>query len=283
MKKLIFGLSLLFILGGCSLFKDNLDGATIYTTTYPIKYLVETLYGDYGKIESIYPEEADVYTYTLTDKQKSEYAKGDLFIYNGKSNEKNTAKDLINENGNLLIIDVANGLTFTNNVEELWMSPNNYLMLAKNIRDNLSEYLKSRAIIDTIKDKYDNFAETISLMDADLRMIGKEAKEKGNNTIVVTDDLFNYLSTYGFNIISVDEDTVNETTLKNVEEAFKNKTYKGIIVSNNKKSEKIDKMIKENEIDVINISTMTNNNSDNDYLTVMQHFIDDIRNLTLSN
>lgn len=282
MKKLLLGLITLFTLTGCSLFKDNLDGATIYTTTYPIKYLVETLYGDYAQIESIYPADADVYTYKLTDKQNNEYAKSDLFIYNGKSNEKTVAKDLINKNGKLLIIDVANGLTYTYGVEELWMSPNNYLMLAKNIRDNLTEYLKSRAIIDTINQKYNAFAETISLMDADLRTIGKEAKEKGKNTIVVTDDLYKYLTNYGFEVISLDEDSVNETTLSNVEAAFKNGTYKALIVSDNKKSEAVDKMITDDKIEVINISTMTNNSNAEDYLSTMQMFIDNIRNLTLS-
>lgn len=68
--------------------KDNLENATIYTTIYPIKYLTEFMYKDYGTIESIYPSGADVYNYELTDKQIKKYAKSDLFIYNGLSNEK---------------------------------------------------------------------------------------------------------------------------------------------------------------------------------------------------
>ena len=44
-------------------------------------------------------------------------------------------------------IDVSYGLNYTHGMEELWMSPNNYLMLAKNIKDNLIEYLKSKYII----------------------------------------------------------------------------------------------------------------------------------------
>ena len=115
----------------------------------------------------------------MTDKQIKEYAKGDLFIYNGLGNEKNIAKDLINRNDNLLIIDVSNGLNYTNGMEELWMSPNNYLMLAKNIRDYLTEYLQSKTIIDYVNAQYDILAENLSLKDADLRAIGKEADSKG--------------------------------------------------------------------------------------------------------
>lgn len=109
------------------------------------------MYKDYGTIESIYPSGADVFNYELTDKQIKKYAKSDLFIYNGLSNEKTIAKNLINKNKNLLIIDVSNGLSYKNGVKELWMSPNNYLMLAKNIKDYLKEYLESQIISDYVE------------------------------------------------------------------------------------------------------------------------------------
>src|SRR5699024_8284211 len=143
--------------------------ATIYTTVYPIEYLTKTLYSDYSTIKSIYPSGADISNYTLTDKQIKEYAKGDLFIYNGLGNEKNIAKDLINKNDNLLIIDVSNGLNYEYGIEELWMSPNNYLMLAKNIKDYLTEYLESKTIIDYVNKQYDALAQDLSIKDADLR------------------------------------------------------------------------------------------------------------------
>ena len=104
MKKLFLIILSAFLLTGCSLKKDNLENATIYTTIYPVKYLTEFMYKDYGTIESIYPSGADVFNYELTDKQIKKYAKSDLFIYNGLSNEKTIAKNLINKNKNLLII-----------------------------------------------------------------------------------------------------------------------------------------------------------------------------------
>ncbi len=282
MKKIILMFLALITLSGCSLFKDDLEDATIYTTTYPIEFLMETLYGEYGQIESIYPADADVYSYELTEKQINEYSKSDLFIYNGLSNEKNIAKNLINKNNSLLIIDVSYGLTYTYGLEELWLSPNNYLMLAKNIKDNLNQYLKSRTIIDAINEKYNTFAETISLMDADLRTIGKEAKEKGHNTLVVTDDVFNFLTNYGFNIISLDDDTINDGVINTVENGYKNKTYEGIIVSDGQKSEAVSKIISDHSVKEINIDTMTNKPAEDNYIVIMQRFIDDIRNLVLA-
>ena len=282
MKKLFLLLIAIFLTTGCSFVKDNLENATIYTTVYPLEYLVNTLYGDYAEVSSIYPQDIDVDTYKLTTKQIKEYAKGDLFVYNGLSNEKEITKNLINKNKNLLIIDVTSGLTYTYNIEELWMSPNNYLMLAKNLKDSLIEYLKSPKIIDDINNKYNEFSETISLMDADLRSIGKEASRKNTNTIVVTDDAFNYLQNYGFNVISLDADSATETTFSNVEAGIKKGTYKSIIKSDNV-SEAAAKLIEEQKANTIYMSTMINSSMDDDsYLVQMQRFIDDLRNLTLS-
>ena len=280
MKKIIMLLAMLFLLTGCTLFKDNLEDAKITTTIYPIEFLLDTLYDEYGTVSSIYPADTDIDSYELTDKQVSEYASSDLFVYNGLSKEKNIAKDLINKNNKLLIIDVSYGLTYTYGLEELWLSPNNYMMLAKNIRDNLSEYLKSRAIIDNISKKYDEFAEKISVMDADLRTIGKEAKENNTNTLIVSKDVYKYLENYGFNVISVEN--ADESTINSLASGYKNGNYKGIIVSDNNLPEAINQIITENNVTTISTSTMINNKTEDDYLTIMQHFIDEIRNLVLA-
>ena len=42
--KIILGFLVFFIITGCSLTKDSLEDATIYTTVYPIEYLTKTLY-----------------------------------------------------------------------------------------------------------------------------------------------------------------------------------------------------------------------------------------------
>ena len=269
-KLFLLGASAL-LLTGCSLTKDNLEDATIYTTVYPIEYLTEFLYSDYAEIDSIYPNEADVASYELTEKQLKEYARGDLFIYNGLGNEKNIAKDMINVNGNLLIIDVANGLNYTYGIEELWMSPNNYLMLAKNIKDYLIEYLESTTIIDYVENKYDELAEILSLKDADLRAIGKEAYENGTNTLVVSNDVFKFLENYGFEIISLDENTLTESTLNSIKEDFSDETYDTIIVLDNNYTENINSIIDEYDANTIDVSSMTTFSEGSiDYITSMQ-------------
>ena len=273
----------IFLTTGCSLTKDSLEDATIYTTVYPIEYLTEFLYSDYAEVDSIYPNGADVSNYELTEKQLREYAKSDLFIYNGLGNEKNIAKDMININDNLLIIDVSNGLNYTYGIEELWMSPNNYLMLAKNIKDYLIEYLESTTIIDYVEDKYDELAEILSLKDADLRAIGKEARENGTNTLIVSNDVFKYLENYGFEVISLDEKTVTESTLNSVRDEFDEGTYDTIIVLDDNYTDSINSIIEDYEANTIDVSSMASFvEGSSDYITVMQQFIDDLRNLSFN-
>ena len=282
MKKVFLLIALIFLTTGCSLTKDNLENANIYTTVYPIEYLVKTLYGDYSTINSIYPTGVDTDEYKLTKKQIKEYSDSDIFVYNGLSDEKKITKDFINKNKNLLIIDVSYGLSYKDRVEELWLSPNNYLMLAKNLKDDLNEYVNNPKIIDDVNSKYYDFSESLSLMDADLRSIGKEAQKKGTNTIVVSDDAFNYLNNYNFNVISLDEKSATETTLTNVKSALEKGDYKAIITSENV-SDDVKKMIDDKNISTIKISTMKNADiNDYDYIEVMQRFIGDIRNLVLA-
>lgn len=283
MKKIFLLILSLFLLTGCSLKKDNLENATIYTTIYPIKYLTEFMYKDYSTIESIYPAGADVTTYELTDKQIKNYAKGDLFIYNGLSNEKTITKNLINKNRNLLIIDVSNGLSYTYGIKELWMSPNNYLMLAKNIRDYLKEYLESKIISEYVDKKYNDLSEILSIKDADLRAIGKEAQSKGTNTLVVSDNTFKFLENYGFNIVSLDEETLTEGTLNSIKNNFKKETYTTIFVLDNNYTDNINTIVNDYKAKTIDVKSMINvdSNDNDDYLTVMQDFIDNIRNFCI--
>lgn len=283
-KKILLLILGLVLVTGCSLRKDNLENATIYTTIYPIKYLTEFMYKDYGVIESIYPAGADVLNYDLTDKQIKKYAKADLFIYNGLSNEKTITKNLINKNRNLLIIDVSNGLSYKYGIKELWMSPNNYLMLAKNIKDYLKEYLESKIISDYVENKYQELSEILSVKDADLRAIGKEAQNNGKNTLVVSDNVFKFLENYGFNIISLDEDTLTEGLLNSVKNNFKKGTYSTIFVLDNNYTDNINSIVNDYKAKTIDVKSMTNietNNTD-DYLTVMQEFIDNIENICTS-
>src|SRR5574344_548130 len=218
MKRIIKGVLVLIIMlsitTGC--FKrDDMEGIQIYTTVYPITYIIDTLYGNYANISSIYPNGVKIENYELTDKQINDYSKGNLFIYNGLSSEKEIARKFLNKNKEMKIIDVSYGLNneySDTSSEELWLSPNNFLMLATTIKDNLSDFITSTYIKEEINTNYENIQEEVSLIDAELRSVGSSAKEKNKN-------INELINNYGAKIVSVDSmDVLTDDEVKNNED-----------------------------------------------------------------
>lgn len=291
MKKTIKLISLwiiLSILGGC-FDKNNLENATINTTVYPVMFLTEYLYGDNSQVNSIYPAGVDIENYTLNKKQIKEYAKADLFIYNGLTKEKEIAKELINKNKNMLIIDVSYGLKYMYGVEELWLSPNNFLMLAKNAKEYLKEYVNSKYAIEKIEEKYKELEETMSLMDAELRNIKKTAvEEKKSITLVTSSSVFKFLERYGFNVIALDdEENLTTNNLNNIKSNFKNGNYESILMlKKDEKTEVINSLVNDYKANIVTVDEMysldsSEKNNNETYLTIMDTFIDNIRNIIL--
>jgi zinc transport system substrate-binding protein len=204
MKKIIKVLLIVFsgvlMVTGC--FKsDSMENIDIVVTKYPIEYAINTLYGDYSKIIPLYPNGIDTNNYELTDKKIKTSAKNDMFIYNGLS-EGDTAIKFLNNNSKIKLIDVSKGLEIRNNEEELWLNPSNYLMIAQNLKNDLSEYINSTVILQNIDTNYEKLKLTISTYDAQLNTVAENAKDKN---IIVTNDTFKFLERYGFTVYSLEE------------------------------------------------------------------------------
>ena len=289
MKRIFKGLLLLTILLGFSTacFKrDDMENIKIYTTVYPITYIINQLYGNYSEIASIYPNGVDVNNYELTDKQISDYAKGKLFIYNGLSNEKEIARKLINSNKELKIIDVSYGLNIEydkDNPAELWLSPNNYLMLATTVKDNLSDFITSTYIKDEINKNYKKIQEEVSLIDAELRGIASSSKQKNKNTIITSTDMFKYLENYGFNVISLEDEKNFTNELKS---NFKEKKYQYVFIEDNKTTDKVDQLVKDYGAKTVSVNTMNVLSDDEvknneDYINITRTFIKNLSDVVL--
>ena len=280
LKVLTVGLFMLS-LSGCS--EDRLANHEVYTTIYPIEYLTDYLYGEERNVSSIYPRGADIESYELTDRQKENYSQGGLFVYNGLTNEKELAREFLSNNRDILLIDVSYGLNYEYAIEELWLSPNNFLMLAKNIRDNLIDYTNSTVLIESIEARYAEIEENLSFMDAELRSVATDARSDGNPTLVVSSNKLAFLENYGFSIIVLDGD-INE---ESIEDAFDEGTLSDIyLCDTDEKAEFITTLEEDYEANIISVDTMytltdeeANNNET--YLTIMRDFIDNIRNTTL--
>lgn len=243
-KKTIGLMIILFAMTGC--FKrDDLEGVDIYTTVYPIQFVTDYLYGYNSNVSSIYPAEANVEEYTLTDKKIKEYSEGAIFIYNGISNEKGIARDLLNANKNLKIIDVSQGLEYNNSIEELWINPSDFLMLAHNIKNGLEEYISNKYIIEEINKNYEDLKILISSYDAELENVPGNTSEKNLNIIVANSSL-KFLSKYGFNIIDLDESQgeIPAQTKRRAKELINDKTVKYIyMLDNDPETETVKEMV----------------------------------------
>lgn len=284
LSMIAISLATLLLCSGC-FDKDKIESTNITTTIYPIEYLVERLYGENSKISSIYPNDTNISEYTLSEKKIKEYSKEtDIFIYNGLSNEKETAKTLLNKNKKLDIIDVSYGLQYKYGVEELWLNPNNYLMLANTIKKDIEEIINSKYAIVKIEENYNLLVEDLTSLDAEIRNIAKNALKDGNDTIVIAYDSLGFLESYGFNIVNISNENNISTSIKN---KFKNKTYTKIFVEDKSKVSDSVKDIVDNygveliEINMMHTLTDTQRSNNDNYLSIMQDFITNLSNTVL--
>ena len=215
MKKTILAvLTCLLFMTGCT-FGDDFSDKYLYTTMYPIEYATNELYSDYAKVQSVYPNGA-TNKYEVTQKKKEIYANSEIFIYAGIANEAYLARDMININQDLKLIDATKGMNINAKLESTWLDPSNYLMLCSNIKSSLIEYNDNPYIKEAIENNYKKLNEKVSGLDVLFYNIGKN----GNfNTLLVTNDVFNYLTKYNINVISLD--TNNETLDKAYADAKK--------------------------------------------------------------
>lgn len=279
MKKIILIITMLLCLTGC--FKsDSYEGIYIYTTLYPIEYITKTLYGEYATINSIYPNGVDIENYTITNKKLNDFSKADLFIYNGLGNEKQIAANLIEKNKNMDIIDVAQGLEIKNDKSELLISPSNFLMMAQNIKNGLKENVKNTSIIESINNNYDDLKIKISEIDAELKLIAENAK---NKKIIVANNSFKFLEKYGFEVLSISADDENSNTnLSKAKSLFSSKTNTYLfIIKGTEKTETIESLendgAKLTEINPMYTLTDEEIKNDLDYITILKSFIDTIK------
>lgn len=270
---------LLFSLTGCFK-KDNYENIKIYTTVYPVEYIVTTLYGDYAQIESIYPNAADINKYKITNKKLNDFSKGDLFIYNGLSNEKQVAASLLNKNKNMDIIDVSQGLEIKSDQAELWLSPSSFLMMAQNIKNGLHEYITNKSILDKIDENYENIKVSISEFDAELKLIAENTE---NKKLIVANNSFKFLEKYGFEVISVSDDEENSNTnISKAKKYYQTKETSYIFeLSGTEETDVIKDLVDSGakKVDIPSMYTLTEEQSKNkvDYLSIIKSFIDSIK------
>lgn len=279
-KKILLTLAIALLLSGCEIENNDMKNINIYTTTYPINYLINVLYGDYSKIYSIYPTGVDIDEYEISNRKLKEYSKSDLFIFNSLDKDRDYAVKMINNNSELKVIDVSTGMNYENSIEELWLNPYNYLMMAENIKNGLAEYITNPYLVEEIEKNYEELEYNISKIDADLTESITNASYK---TIVVDNDLFKYLEKYGLKVISLEENkNLSQNTLEEVKKLINDKQIKYIYITDEESNQTVNNLIKETKTETISINTMHSidggiTTTNDDYLTIMANNINLIK------
>lgn len=283
-KKLLFITLLLFVFLTTGCFKrDNMEGIHIITTAYPIEYVTNALYGDHSVVNSIYPDGTNIREYKFKDKQLNDYSNKDLFIYLGLSNDKDIALNLLNRNNDILPIDASFGMELKYGIEELWLNPSNLLMISQNIKNGLQEYISSSYLNKEIDEHYEDLKLKLSELDAEIKVTAENSSIK---TLIVSNDVFKFLEKYGFEIISLDPDTVTEKIISDATSLINSGTNKHIFVLENDKDNEHIKNLEQNTIVTTlsfkNISNITDEERNNsyDYIKLMNENLELIKKET---
>ena len=238
---LLFLLLPLFILTtACT--DDSMDNIEIIVTNYPNEYVVKNLYEKHATITSIYPDGVDISNYEISKKQKNDYSKKDLFVYNGLlEKERNLAVELLEINPDLKIIDTAYVLETDYSPEELWLNPSSLLMMSQNVRLALEEYITSNYLKKEIDEAYENLKIELSELDAEYRVA---IESVNNKRIVVADSALKYLEKFGLEVICIDSDA-SQKTLADAENLIKRNEISYIIVFKNQEENENTKKLME--------------------------------------
>ena len=280
-KKISFIIILLsiFLFSGCT--TDSMENINIYTSVYPIEYVTNELYGNYSTINNMYPQGINPYEYKLTNKQIKDYGNSDLVIYNGLGKEKDYIVTMVNNNKKLKIIDSTNRIEYKYSEDEVWINPSNVLMVARNIKEGLKEYVVSENLDKKIDDNYEALKINISNLDVELKEMAENAS---NKNIIVQDNELTFLSKYNLIITSLDEETMTDKIYNDASNIISDSDIKYIyILSGREKNEYTKRLIEENSdleilyIDPINNISTEDKNDGKDYISIMNDNIDKLK------
>ena len=275
-KGLLLG-SVLFLLSGCFFKRDSMEDITIYTTSYPINYLVDYLYGNNAKIYSIFPTGVNIDEFEISDKKVKEYADSDLFVFNSLDIDRDYAVKLINKNEKLKIIDVSMGMNYEYNVHELWLNPYNYLMMAQNLKNSLNNYISNPYLTEEVESNYETLKFELSKLDATVKELAINSSYK---TIVVDNDLFKFLEKYDIRVISLEEnENLTDPIINEVKKLINDGDIKYIYSITNESNDTVNSLLDSYDIELVTINDMRSvdggvTNTNDSYLIIMNNNIE---------
>lgn len=199
---------------------DKLD---VYTSIYPLFYIVEKIAGDHVNMTLIVPNGAELHNYHPSPHKLAGLEKADLFIYNGLGLEPWAQRAVQNlQNGNARIInasELVNLIPIESSLNEagkskeagdeekketeydphIWLDPVNMKKIASGICDQLIRLDSTNQTV--YRRNYRLFAQELDRLDREFK---EGLADKKQEYILVSHAAFGYLAKrYGFKQLTV--------------------------------------------------------------------------------
>ena len=230
------------------------------------------------KHTGIFPEQAVNWDFIM-DKIKN--AKRDIKVLNLFAYTGGATIAAAKAGASVVHVDAAKGMDYTYHVEELWLDPFNFLMLAQNIKSGFNEYVDDPYLMGEIEKNYDKLNIQVSALDVEF----KEAIENASNkSIVVSDDVFKFLEKYGFNVISLEEnENLNAKIVSDAKNLIKNGTIQYIFIKDNEEvNSTIQSILDSTDVETVSLHSLSilseeDRKNELDYISIMKANIEKIR------
>lgn len=288
------------LVAGCSSADNGNDDPSktkIYTTIYPLQFLVEEIAGDTVEAITVYPPGVDEHSYEPTSKELTDIAEGEAFFYIGAGLEAfaSTAAGAL-ENQDVKLIEIGkNEELFLSSEHDhehddhghdhgdidphIWLDPLRMIDIATIIKDEL---------VAIHPEEKANFEENIAHLEAELMELDDEFQQlissKTNRNILVTHAAFGYWEErYGIEQIAIHGlSTENEPSQKDliaIIETAKEHDINHIIFEQNvttRVSEVIKEEIDAEVLSIHNLSVRTDDDirEERDYFSIMRDNLD---------
>src|SRR5690625_825966 len=177
MKRLMTFILIFTLFAGCiSGNKQQIDEKKIFTTIYPIHFLVSELTSDSVTVQSVYPPGVDAHSYEPTTKEMLEIASGKAFIYLGlgmegfaekaKSALKNSDVNFIEIGEHKELFSQGADMEDSHTLEvdpHLWFDPLRMIKMAKIIKNEVTSLFPEQG--QTIEENYNQLKKKLQKLD----------------------------------------------------------------------------------------------------------------------
>lgn len=295
LKRIVAFILFIFILTACSSndADKNDDRLHIYTSIYPLQYIVGELAGDKAVTESVYPPGVDAHTYEPTSREITQLANGDAFVYIGAGMEgfAETMADALN-NQDISFIEIGQQETLFQDSKHddhdhedgqhgdldphIWLDPVRMIQVAELVTNELVELQPENK--DVFLENLSTFTEKMTVLD---EKFAATLEDNAHHEILVSHAAYGYWEQrYGIEQIPISglssSDEPSQKELASIATLAKDKDIKYVIfeqAGSNRIATIIQEHIEAEPLYIHNLEVLTEEDIENDenYLSLMEN------------